>query len=197
MKVIIVTGFLGSGKTTLIMALGTELVKAGKSVAIIENDFGKVGVDSIVLRDAGFTVSEISQGCICCTLGPNFLAGLKDIHLNLRPDVVIVEPSGIANPDTILANLEYYPGPQLEPTHIIALIDGPRFHSMLPAFEKPLRAQLKVANIICISKSDRTSDDQADEIVTWIDANFKNVKVVHLALPAEEGTANVLQEVSA
>lgn len=91
---IVISGFLGAGKTTLIDKLLRDAF-AGKRVALVENDFGEVSVDAALLRRSGMEVREISAGCICCTLSGDFVQSLLELLDRFRPDVVIIEPSGV------------------------------------------------------------------------------------------------------
>ena len=77
-KVDIISGFLGAGKTTLIKKLLNESLKDEKLV-LIENEFGEIGIDGGFMRDAGITVNELSQGCICCSLAGDFETALKEV----------------------------------------------------------------------------------------------------------------------
>ena len=90
----LISGFLGAGKTTLIQKLLTEAFKS-KKVALIENDFGDFSVDAALLREGGYQVREMNAGCICCSLTGDFTAALASLLKTYRPDVVLIEPSGV------------------------------------------------------------------------------------------------------
>ena len=90
----LISGFLGAGKTTLIQKLLTEAFKS-KKVALIENDFGDFSVDAALLREGGYQVRELNAGCICCSLTGDFTAALASLLKTYRPDVVLIEPSGV------------------------------------------------------------------------------------------------------
>lgn len=93
-KIDIISGFLGAGKTTLIKKLFTDAFPEEK-VVLIENEFGEIGVDSGFLKDAGVEITEMSQGCICCSLVGDFGEALKKVVTEYNPDRVIIEPSGV------------------------------------------------------------------------------------------------------
>ena len=95
-KVDIISGFLGAGKTTLIKKLLNESLKDEKLV-LIENEFGEIGIDGGFMRDAGITVNESSQGCICCSLAGDFETALKEVVDTYHPDRIIIEPTGVGN----------------------------------------------------------------------------------------------------
>ena len=91
-EIIIVSGFLGAGKTTLIQTWLSKGALQGK-VAIIENDFGEVGVDAEQLRSGNVSVTELSAGCICCSLSGNFVRALEELIERYAPDTIIIEPT--------------------------------------------------------------------------------------------------------
>ena len=93
-KVDIVSGFLGAGKTTFIKQLINE-VYAGQKLVLIENEFGEIGIDGGFLKDAGVEITEMNSGCICCTLVGDFSVALKKVMTDLKPDRIIIEPSGV------------------------------------------------------------------------------------------------------
>ncbi|AEV67482.1 CobW family GTP-binding protein [Acetivibrio clariflavus] len=94
-KVNVISGFLGAGKTTLIRHLAAALAENNERVVILENEFGKVGIDGKLLGHEGLSVIEISSGCICCTLKHDFMTALLSIAEDFRPDRILIEPSGI------------------------------------------------------------------------------------------------------
>ena len=91
----LISGFLGAGKTTLLQKLLREGF-AGQKVALVENDFGAVSLDAKLLKSGGYTVQELRAGCICCTLNGNFVSALVSLLRRAQPDVVLIEPSGVA-----------------------------------------------------------------------------------------------------
>jgi len=94
-KVHAISGFLGAGKTTLIKHLAAALIENNEKVVILENEFGKVGIDGKLLELEGLSVYEISSGCLCCTLKNDFISTLNNIAENICPDRILIEPSGI------------------------------------------------------------------------------------------------------
>jgi G3E family GTPase len=98
MKVMIIGGFLGSGKTTAIRRISRQLSDAGKRTAIIVNEIGEIGLDGETLKSPGIITEELTSGCICCTLRISMQYTLQTLEEEFRPDVVIIEPTGIAFP---------------------------------------------------------------------------------------------------
>ena len=93
-KVNIISGFLGAGKTTLIKKLIAGAMK-GEKVILLENEYGEVGVDGGFMKDAGITVTELNSGCICCTLAGDFQKAIDDLIDTYHPERLIVEPTGV------------------------------------------------------------------------------------------------------
>ncbi|MCG7844104.1 MAG: hypothetical protein MIO90_01580 [Methanomassiliicoccales archaeon] len=165
MDMVIIAGFLGSGKTTLITSSVSRISeRTGNKIAIIVNDFGNIGIDGKVMEKFGLKVQELPRGCICCTLGPNFLETVRTIQDEFQPDMVLVEPSGIADPDKLLATMEYYTGPPLRSITVVVLLDAVRFPILIKAMVRPLHIQLKVADIVLISKADEVDAARLKEV---------------------------------
>ncbi|EHM42659.1 GTP-binding protein [Anaeroglobus geminatus] len=100
--VYIVSGFLGSGKTTFIQHLLGQMRDTGK-VMVIENDFGEVSFDSALLKKQGIRFEELASGCICCTLAGDFKKSLHKVLQEASTDCIIIEPSGVAKLSDIIA----------------------------------------------------------------------------------------------
>lgn len=94
-KINIITGFLGAGKTTLLRKMLKSPIFNKEKIVIIENEFGEMGIDGDIIREDDVKVYEISHGCICCALKNDFLTTLIEIVTNIKPDRILIEPSGI------------------------------------------------------------------------------------------------------
>ena len=93
-KIDIISGFLGAGKTTLIKKLLSEAFQ-GEKLVLIENEFGEISIDGGFLKESGIQISEMSSGCICCSLVGDFGKALKDVQTQFHPDRILIEPSGV------------------------------------------------------------------------------------------------------
>src|ERR1700677_4946727 len=105
--VTVLTGFLGAGKTTLLNRILSE--SHGRRIAVIENEFGEIGIDQQLVVNAGETVLEMSNGCICCTSQGDLVRGLGELAaVSDKFDYVVIETTGIASPvpvvETFLLN---------------------------------------------------------------------------------------------
>jgi len=102
-QALVVSGFLGSGKTTLVRHLLEEIRRRGIRTAVVSNEFGELGIDEALLADAAADYVELSGGCVCCRLSDDLLRTLQELWERARPQRVIVETSGVALPyDTLL-----------------------------------------------------------------------------------------------
>jgi G3E family GTPase len=156
MELLLFTGFLGSGKTTVILALAKRLAAAGRSTAIIVNEVGEIGIDQSVLRDGGLEVFEITSGCICCQIGADLVRTLQTLHDGYHPSLVIVEASGVATPRGVLENLRYFKG-DLERVRTISLVDPTRLEMLLEVLTPLIESQITEADEVIITKVDEAS----------------------------------------
>ena len=104
-KIDIISGFLGSGKTTLIKKLVKELF-AGQNIVIIENEFGQIGIDGGFLKESGVNVTEMNSGCICCSLVGDFKTALLEVIDKYKPERIIIEPSGVGKLSDVITAVE-------------------------------------------------------------------------------------------
>ncbi|HOL06742.1 MAG TPA: GTP-binding protein, partial [Methanomassiliicoccaceae archaeon] len=154
MEMLIVAGFLGSGKTTLVLSAISRIIeRTGKKVVII------VGIDGKVMEKYGLKVAEMASGCICCTLGGDLLTTIQDIEDNIKPDLIVIEPTGLADPSAIVDAMQHYPGKPLERIRSAVIIDAARFPSIYKALNRPLTNQVKNADLVLINKIDAVTPD--------------------------------------
>ncbi len=147
MRLIVVAGFLGSGKTTVLLEIARHLVAAGRKVAVIENEIGEVGIDGRYVAEQGLVVKELFGGCICCTLAIGIVDALKTIARTYDPDYVLLEPSGIARPGDVIATVDQYAS-DIDDVAVVTLIDVERFDVFLEVLGPMLEGQVARANVI-------------------------------------------------
>lgn len=162
MRLLIFSGFLGSGKTTLIIALAKRLAAAGQRTCFVVNEIGEVGIDQQVMRDGGLDVWEITSGCICCQLGSDLVATLHEISERFHPAVVIVESSGVATPSGILDALVRYRGRPFAERRLVTIVDPTRLQMLLEIMTPLVEAQVTQADEIVLSKLDEARIDEMD-----------------------------------
>ena len=167
MKVDIISGFLGAGKTTLIKKLLDTLVKDEK-VAIVENEYGEVGIDVDLLKDRRIEVKEINSGCICCTIKGDFKQNILDIISNYRPDRIIIEPSGVANFSQVLESIKEAHIEGLRINMKITMVDAQNVHMYMKNFGDFYRSQLVNANTIILTRVEKLSDKEITHVCNEI-----------------------------
>jgi len=180
-KVIILSGFLGSGKTTMLVRMIERLRQregADFRIAIVENEIGSASVDSSIIQVAGYSVTEMLSGCVCCTLIGQLIPALQKLEKELEPHLVILEATGMATPDTMANNLRKYGGYGVR---IVTLVDASRWQRIKLALQILLTAQLEPADIVCVNKIDLVEAAALDEIDADVRAVNPNVPIVHLS----------------
>jgi len=154
-QVIVVGGFLGSGKTTTIINMGKYLAEKGKKVAIIVNEIGEVGIDGDVIKRFGFDTKEITSGCICCSLKVGLRTTMNLLVKEYKPDIIMIEPTGIAFPHVIKNEVELMNlGEEVKIAPLVTLIDGSRFKHLMKEVKEFAMRQIVDAEILGINKVD-------------------------------------------
>jgi G3E family GTPase len=164
LKTIIVAGFLGSGKTTVLLETAKHLVAGGSKVAVIENEIGDVGIDGKYVAEQGLLVQELFGGCICCTLTVGLVAALRDMAESFSPDYVLVEPTGIAQPADLADAVREYSG-CCEEVAVIVVLDAARYVMLSEVFGALLEGQILRADLVVVNKCDAASSEDVQRVV--------------------------------
>jgi G3E family GTPase len=154
---LLITGFLGSGKTTLVIRLAKAVSRHNLRTAIMVNEIGEIGIDNQLMRQLDLNVWELLGGCICCTLAGDLVTTLQQLDRDYHPNLVIVEPSGAADPSGVLKALPYYRGTPLESIRTIAILDPLRLPMLYEVMSPLITAHIQQADLILISKCDLAS----------------------------------------
>jgi G3E family GTPase len=163
-KVDIVSGFLGSGKTTLIRKL-LRICQQEKAV-LIENEFGEIGIDGELVERDGFEVFEISNGCICCIMQKDFVQMLSRVIGEFHPERILIEPTGISILSEILDVLrrpEF--APQIQINSLITIVDSVNYLTQRDVFGEFFEDQITNASVLILSKSQLVDQQTLDEII--------------------------------
>jgi G3E family GTPase len=170
MRVISVVGFLGSGKTTTIMALARHLTGKGQRVAFLVNDAGEVQIDGTVIRAGGHEVVEIFTGCLCLMRDDLYL-GLADLARIEGLEWVIIEPSGMADAARLTRLLERFPraiDPMVAARYRLqtrlSLVDAARYRLLMRSVRQLVRSSIQVADLVFLNKADLTNETELNTI---------------------------------
>ena len=153
MRIIIIGGFLGSGKTMTIKNIVQQFSQIDLAkIALIINDFGEIGIDASVVRPSGIEPFELVSGCICCQLGMDLIKTISTIYTDYNPGTVILEPSGVANPaslKTLILGQKEFPVSNIKSVY---LVDPIRLNTLLeiPIVEEGISS----ADVLVITKTD-------------------------------------------
>ncbi|MCA9839276.1 MAG: hypothetical protein KC422_20355 [Trueperaceae bacterium] len=195
-RLIVVGGFLGAGKTTLLLQAANQLKAQGLKVGLITNDQGNGLVDTALLKQHGFTVSEVAGGCFCCRF-PDLLKALAEVKELSQPDFILAEPVGSCTDlaATVLLPLKkYYPDLELAPLSIV--FDPTRATTGFNANVQYLFAQqLAEAQIIVLNKMDVLDSLQQQKALDYL-RQYARAKLVYLSALAGEGIDTWLEMVS-
>ena len=163
LKIDIVSGFLGAGKTTFIERLLKTKLKDEK-VVLIENEYGEVSVDTDILKDTKIEIRELSQGCICCSLVGDFSKSLKTIIDTYNPDRILIEPSGVGKlSDIIKAVAET--GLQENVNSLVCLVDAKKAKMYERNFGEFFVDQIESAHTVILSRTDIAKEEVIETAV--------------------------------
>ena len=191
MKVVQIAGFLGSGKTSVLLIIASKLSQDyHKKVAMVVNEIGDVPVDAKVVEVAGMKVKEIAGGCICCELGPQLAAGLVDLADYFNPDLVLIEPTGVAIPDQVKVAIGMSTrdtDAEIEIGPVIVLYDAFRVDELLSneTVNNFITRQVLNADVVAINKIDLVDETRiqyCERVIRGI-----NSHAILLRLSAQRG----------
>ena len=176
MKIDIISGFLGAGKTTVIKKLLSSALK-NEIVVLIENEFGEIGIDGSFLKESGIEIKEINAGCICCSLVGDFSTSLKEVIDRYSPERIIIEPSGVGKLSDIV-NAVKKVDENLNINILCTVVDGAKAKIQLRNFGEFFINQVEAASSIIITKIDRITEDKLSEDVALIREISPNASII-------------------
>jgi G3E family GTPase len=180
MEIVQIAGFLGSGKTTAILSITKRLMEKGYKVSIIVNEIGDIAIDGKVMEVSGIKVKEVLGGCICCELAINLSQTIKIIMDEYKPDIVIIEPTGLASPSQIRESINMLNKVNFKP--IITLVDIQLMDEFLndEQIRGIITRQIKDADVLAINKIDVVEDKlllSYEQILKSLNPSAKLVKI--------------------
>ena len=165
-KVDVISGFLGAGKTTLIKKLYGEIFKNEK-VVLIENEFGEIGIDGAFLKESGIEIKEINSGCICCSLVGDFSSSMKEVVEKFNPERIIIEPSGVGKLSDILKAIDKV-DEDLQVNVVVTVVDAGKCKMYHKNFGEFYNDQVENANVIVASKTEKLTDEKIIDVASLI-----------------------------
>ena len=162
-KIDIISGFLGAGKTTLIKKLLAEAYQ-GEKLVLIENEFGEISIDGGFLKESGVQISEMSSGCICCSLVGDFNQALKDVAAQYRPDRILIEPSGVGKLSDVIVAVENTAAeaPDLKLNSFVTVADASKVKVYMKNFGEFYNNQIESAGTIVLSRTQKLSQEKLE-----------------------------------
>lgn len=155
----VIGGSLGSGKTTLLRRI---LDSDPGRIAVMVNEFGEIGLDGDLLRGRDIDLMELAGGCVCCSLAGEFEAGVRELIERVRPEAILVETTGVAEADALVADIEDgLPEVRLDAVTVLVDADTARRFPELGYVE---RNQLEAADLVLVNKMDLASREDLDEL---------------------------------
>ena len=202
-KIDIFSGFLGSGKTTLIKKLLTEAYE-GEKIVLIENEFGEIGIDGGFLADAGIQINEMNSGCICCSLVGDFAAALTEVINQFAPDRILIEPSGVGKLSDVIKAVKGADTQGATLNGFTTVVDAKKCKMHMKNFGEFFNDQIENAACIVLSHTQFVTVDKINECIDLIREHNADAVIVttdwdklsgYQLLDAMERTATLESEI--
>ena len=184
-KIDIVSGFLGAGKTTLIKKMVKEAYQ-GEKLVLIENEFGEISIDGGFLKDAGIQISEMSSGCICCSLVGDFGKALREVKEQFQPDRILIEPSGVGKLSDVIVAVENTVAdiPDMKLNSFVAVADAGKVKVYMKNFGEFYNNQIEAAGTIILSRTQKLTQEKLEAAVALL--REKNPTAAILTTPWDQ-----------
>ena len=176
-KIDIFSGFLGAGKTTLIRKLISEAFK-GEKLVLIENEFGKIAIDGGFLQDAGIEITEMSQGCICCSLVGDFGKALRQVLETYHPDRILIEPSGVGKLSDVIRAVQNLHMEDVTLNSFTTVADANKCKMYMKNFGEFYNDQIEHANSIILSRTDGIKPEKLEACVALLREHNQNATII-------------------
>ena len=184
-KIDIVSGFLGAGKTTLIKKMVKEAYQ-GEKLVLIENEFGEISIDGGFLKDAGIQISEMSSGCICCSLVGDFGKALREVKEQFQPDRILIEPSGVGKLSDVIVAVENTVAdiPDMRLNSFVTVADAGKVKVYMKNFGEFYNNQIESAGTIILSRTQKLTQEKLEAAAAML--REKNPTAAILTTPWDQ-----------
>lgn len=170
----VLTGPLGSGKTTLLRHI---LTVVPSKIAILMNEFGEIAIDAKILQGKNVEMADLGGGCVCCSLLGEFEAAVDEIIATVHPDHLVVETTGVAEPDALVFDIQESL-PQVRLDGVITVIDADGMVKY-PQIGHTSRIQIESADILLLNKVDLVSEPELETITDKLHAINEMASIIH------------------
>ena len=179
------SGFLGAGKTTLIKKMVKEAYQ-GEKLVLIENEFGEISIDGGFLKDAGIQISEMSSGCICCSLVGDFGKALREVKEQFQPDRILIEPSGVGKLSDVIVAVENTVAdiPDMKLNSFVTVADAGKVKVYMKNFGEFYNNQIEAAGTIILSRTQKLTQEKLEAAVALL--REKNPTAAILTTPWDQ-----------
>ncbi|WP_417044278.1 CobW family GTP-binding protein [Dysosmobacter sp.] len=190
-KIDIISGFLGAGKTTLIKKLLSEAFQ-GEKLVLIENEFGEISIDGGFLKESGIQISEMSSGCICCSLVGDFGKALKDVQAQFHPDRILIEPSGVGKLSDVVVAVQNTIAeiPDMVLDSYVTVADATKVKVYMKNFGEFYNNQIESAGAIILSRTQKLTQEKLEAAVAML--REKNPDAAILTTPWDQLDGKVI-----
>ncbi|PGH25269.1 CobW family GTP-binding protein [Fusobacterium animalis] len=175
MKILLVSGFLGAGKTTFIKELAKNI---NLEFVVLENEYADIGVDKDFLDEKNLNVWEMSEGCICCSMKGDFKSSIKRIYSEINPEYLVVEPTGVGMLSSIIENIREINNNDIEVLSPITLIDITSFSEYLETFNSFFTDNLKNTGKVILTKLENSNYFEIENIKNEILKINNNLEII-------------------
>ena len=175
MKILLVSGFLGAGKTTFIKEMAKNI---NLEFVVLENEYADIGIDGDFLDEKNLNVWEMSEGCICCSMKGDFKSSIKKIYSEINPEYLVIEPTGVGMLSSIIENIREINNNDIEILSPLTLIDITSFNEYLETFNNFFIDNLKNTGKVILTKLENYNPFDIENIKNEISKINNNLEII-------------------
>ena len=175
MKILLVSGFLGAGKTTFIKEMAKNI---NLEFVVLENEYADIGIDGDFLDEKNLNVWEMSEGCICCSMKGDFKSSIKKIYSEINPEYLVIEPTGVGMLSSIIENIREINNNDIEILSPLTLIDITSFNEYLETFNNFFIDNLKNTGKVILTKLENYNPFDIENIKNEISKINNNLVII-------------------